>query len=183
MSYSLKGHANFLDVLVDNFSTDYDDADEVNSNPQSPVTTDAARGGQEQIEEAESDSDSDSDSADWSDNSDDDDHALVRSASGQVAANGAAQRTDVGQPAAENGEDYFSQMVDYSLSTMQFEDGANRSGYSSESEDKVGGLMATASEKLGQLMDELDFEANDLPTATMRDVSSSERPKVQRNQS
>lgn len=178
-----KGHANFLDVLVDNFSSDYDDADEVKSSPQSPVTTDGARGGQEQMEEVESDSDSDSDSADWSDNSDDEDHALVRSASGQVAAQSATNRTNVGQPAAENGEDYFSQMVDCSLSTIQLEDGASRSGYSSESEDKIGGLMVTASEKLGQLMDELDFEGNDLPTATMRDVSSTERPKVQRNQS
>lgn len=114
------GHANFLDTLIDSLDVDPDD-EEANSHSSSVEAVVASITEEANKDVELSDDDTSSDES-WSDVSDDEDHTLVRTASGTAAAEFArAVREDTRAAIAESGDDYFSQ-ARHGEPTMRDED-------------------------------------------------------------
>lgn len=104
----LVGHANFLDVLIDQLDVNEDDEEEaVHAVNGTHAPDDDPH---KEVEERDSDSDSANDSANdsWSDESDDDDHALLRSASHvELAKDISEAQAEIQARIMETGDDYF----------------------------------------------------------------------------
>lgn len=108
-SRTIQGHANFLDVLIEQFDPDNEkpEAEAVKSPP--PVKTDIIKEQYEEFEDlSDTDSDTDSDEEEWSDESDDEGHILARVFSHPVLGRQDNEAYDEFKTSpSEDGNDYF----------------------------------------------------------------------------
>jgi hypothetical protein len=135
-------------VLVDTFDT-HDEEEDVNPVPSPPEDPAVAREGEEPPRDLSDDSTASEE--DWSDSSDDDDHALVRTASGHSIVDLAkAARGETKAAIAQSGDDYFSRPTAHAEPTFQSE------GHLVGDDEKNAGVTAVeVASPLSDLMDEL----------------------------
>ena len=123
----------------------------------------------EELDGSSSDTASDSDSVHWSDDEDDEAHALSRTASGRPIGNIGNNAATTKPAEKDNGADYFSRPVRVTDDNP------------TPSDDEKAALAALSSQKISELLD--DGDIGDGNVAMMAEVSPQERPKFQRNQS
>ena len=148
------GHANFLDVLIDELDTDKAE-EEQQEQAVSPVKEEPSP--TEEVEELIEDN-TESDSEEWSDDEDDEDHSLLRTMSKRPDVKSKNEAyDDIRISPSEDGGDYFQHVTHGAVEAIS---PSNAPGYP-PNDDKDRAFNVTVTNSLVELMDNLGREVQE----------------------